>query len=140
MYAHHGSSLYCVRAALARYIVTEREFPQSEEDLVASGLLEKQDGQYYTCTVRENGKQERMPINFFKAITILYAANVQNINLVDGKLYDSTTDEQVYLVAGPLKLLFRKDYERISLDLYEISVEASAIGEEAVPDDNKTDS
>ncbi|MHC4619075.1 MAG: hypothetical protein ACYTEQ_15125 [Planctomycetota bacterium] len=124
------------------YILQYHRFPPSEEDLEQKGLLKKtqtSDGVEYSYRYPSNVQIRRWkPAYGFKLFKISYGLTAENLQLIDGKVYDKTTQKEVLLIEGPYKQKLKETYELISRNWYQVMLEKSRAREAtAEPEDNE---
>jgi len=109
-------------------------FPTNEEDLVAQGYLRKniqnQEVIYETRYGNSNSDPWGICPNFEK-FDILYGIDVNDLNLINGKLYYKKDDIQVFLIKGPFRGSLKLYYEEMSRKLF-LQAQKLKSGEEKV--------
>ncbi len=110
------------------YIInTDGNFPASEADLERKGFLKKTvitDGIVYLYRGISENKENWNTFRNFNLFEIAYGASLEHIKMIDGKLYDKSTNEQILLIDGPYKLGLKKSvYEPITLHWYNLMLQ-----------------
>lgn len=127
---HHAikPTAWHIREFMDAYIQASRGyFPASEKDLETKGFLKKTettDGFKYSVRYEpEDEKQRWQTFPNFGSFNISYGANTDNIEMIDGKLYDKSTHEQILLIDGPHKKYLKPTFEEISLHWYKLMLQ-----------------
>lgn len=137
---------YLFGELVASYIVEKGQFPPSEADLHHDGFLKKEDisGRvvYFQRAYGSRGRfgwSRLWSADVFESFRIAYGARPENLELVDGTLYDKATNQQLLLIDGPHHQKLKEDYAAISKRWYEVMLERAKLAPDAnnVPDDGK---
>lgn len=128
-----GGRAHGVEVVISFYIMAKNgDFPTSEDDLIKEHFLRKtvtaSEAEYSIRSMwfdDKNPESEKgwQPFSYFDLFTIGYGASTDNIEIIDGKLYDRSTHEQVFLIDGPYKESLKKIYEESSLSLYKLMLQ-----------------
>lgn len=122
----------CIGALISSYISENGHFPKCEDDLVQKGFLKRTEtgeGTRYFIRYYGDNKRPWHELNF-DSFKILYGVCPERYAVVDGKLCDKLTNEQVLLIDGPYKEDLKAQYESISLWWYELM-----LGEDHPPEE-----
>jgi hypothetical protein len=98
-----GSAAGHIGVLISSYIEENGHFPQSEADLELKDFLNRMDN--------------------LGPFQISYGASLENFLLIDGKLYDKSSQKQVLLIDGPFKKSLRNIYESITAHWYELMLQ-----------------
>lgn len=122
-------------------ILSKGVLPKTVDELIDKGILLKRkdivfsdEHQYYYCPdiindakVGQHLADELVDIdncvkfNHFERFVVLYGVKVEDIELIDNKLYEKPNGNKVLLITGPDSfLLNRKHCQKVSLELYKI--------------------
>jgi len=106
---------------ISRYIEeNDGNFPASEDDLISKKYIKKdrvRNGYEYYLKLNPNDPYYKYAN--FKYLKIAYGTRLEDIALVNDKLYDKSTNKQLLLIDGPYrKFLKGKCYEPMSVKLY----------------------
>lgn len=110
---------------ISRYIQENNgKFPPSEDDLISQKYIKKgrvRTGYEYYLNLNPSEPGERYYKYFwFKSLKIAYGTKIEEIELVDGKLYEKSTNKQILLIDGPYRKQLKKShYEPLSVKWYE---------------------
>ena len=109
------------------------QFPANEADLQQQYLFRKtKSGENYDYFIRlapfghEDPEVEKgwIKLGLFSLLKISYGVKIENVKMIDGKLYDKFTNEQILLLDGDYrKNLKELYYEPISVKWYELMLE-----------------
>jgi len=125
---HYAGLLTCLTEPIAGYIrQNQGQFPASEDDLVNQYFMKKEkvtEGFNYSFTSNPNKPGPNTNWNlvesdYFETLTISYGAKLDNIEVVDGRLFDKETGSQVLLIDGPEIWGLKSYYENPTLYWYE---------------------
>lgn len=126
--------------AISSYIQENQgNFPVSEDDLIQQHFLKKakieeKDKSYDVYFIRsfdydpEDPENEKNWLHVrgrqdgFKALKILYGVRIEDIEVIDGKLYDKSTNQEILLIDGPHKKS-TQIYESCSLQWYKLMLQ-----------------
>lgn len=107
-------------------------FPKSEDDLIHQNFLSKrkmENGyEYFIRTVsldpNFNDKKHLSRLYRFGSLMLCYGAKVEDIEMIDGNLYDKSNKKQILLIDGPYRrFLQRLYYEPISIKWYKLMLQ-----------------
>lgn len=126
IHAHMSTGIIVTRRLIGDYIVANHgNFPPSESDLERQGFIKKIitiHGIEYFLWDFAAYKQAWYPCRYpnFDSFTIAYGIKPENIKMIDGKLYDKSTNNQILLIDGPHKRSYQETYERTSAAWHEL--------------------
>ncbi len=102
-------------------------FPTSEVDLEKQGFLKKIETpngvEYFVRFVPEQKDWYPYPHFRFDWFKISYGASVDNLEVINGKLYEKSTHKPILLIDGPHKIYMKSAYQFVSLRWYELMLQ-----------------
>lgn len=128
------ASMDTLEFTLVRYIKqNDGNFPSCEEELVRKDFLrtrnqESIDGQYSNLLI-QSWMDPNSWISFYgrDKLKVSYGLSIEDIYRRNGKLYDLSTNEQIFLIHGPYKIILDTEYEKTSNRLYKTMLKAKNI-------------
>lgn len=100
-------------------------FPASEADLKKkAGLHETVSDSGIEYYYRRDNYDYKFPAHYFVMFKLRYGVSLENTEMVNGKLYDKSSSEEILLIEGPYKEALKEKYESISRYWYESMLEA----------------
>jgi hypothetical protein len=129
----HTRTLGQLNYVISSYISQEGNYPQNESALMKKLLIKKNkdenNSEYFMRSAFFNPDMPRDPNGWiriwdFDLFKISYGVNINNIKVMDGKLYDKITGNQILLIDGPCKKYLQSlQYEPISLGWYKLMLQ-----------------
>ena len=123
-YSYFDSRLWEIEKMFVAYVQrTKGDFPDSEKDLINEGLLKVENDHgvkiYKILNAPFTKKNEIDAIwhrnRIFPKMKITYGIKLEKLKIVDGELYDKSTNKKTFLFSGPYKWLFPDKYRKISI-------------------------
>jgi len=102
-------------------------FPANEADLEKKTGLHKtvsDSGVRYFYLSKTDNNKYKYSLSQFELFKLRYGVSLENIEMVNGKLYDKSSSEEILLIEGPYKEALKEKYESISRYWYESMLEA----------------
>lgn len=122
-----GGAAWKMREIINVYIRNNNgRFPSSESDLEKTGLLKKTEhnnGIRYYIRYGATNEDRWHEFNYFDMFRIYYGVNTENLKVLDGIIYDKSTNKPLLLIEGLYKWALRKVYQSISLEWYELMLQ-----------------
>ncbi len=124
-------SLVSINVAVSNFIKESGgRFPESLSDWEQSGLLRKsvlENGSVVYSYKSSFGDEEMSDswsdIPYFSSFEFAYGQDVSKLKIVDNKVYNLTTNEEVLFIDGPVNTIHKSMYEKYSCKWFNLMKE-----------------